>query len=171
MARRSRPQQGPIQPATAEPHAPTLPFPVEVFPTPLRRFIREVAEALPCLPDFVGVPLLAVLGTAIGTSRVLEVKPGWLEGPRRHAQRVYARLRSTRGDQRAETALRWLQAHGRACTVRDLQRHRVAGLTRASQEEKPLRDLVDLGQGELRERQLPSGRTQRVFVLHTHAES
>jgi hypothetical protein len=478
MARRSRPQQGPIQPATATPHAPALPFPVEVFPTPLRRFIREVAEALPFLPDFVGVPLLAVLGTAIGTSRVLEVKPGWLEGPRLfaavvaepgskkspalalvmqpvrerqqrlqaaaqharpaeegddvqpsgglplvgdpgetppvssrimpqlyttdatlealiqllhqnprgllfvrdeltgwilgmnmcknskgndrqhwlslwngadilvnsktrkevtvvpnpfvcvtgclptevisdledargrrdgllarllfavpdpvplrwtetsvteatmagytqllealwqlapegdsaarqgsypvtlslthqgraafvqgvnavyaqladpdlpddvrdvyaklpgtmarlalilhachgitgkaneavdvpsvhgavqlvryfqgHAQRVYARLPSTRADQRAETALRWLQAHDGACTVRDLQRHRVAGLTRASQAEKLLRDLVDLGPGELRERRLPSGRTQRVFVLHTHAES
>jgi hypothetical protein len=88
-----------------------------------------------------------------------------------HAQRVYARLRSTRADQRAETALRWLQAHGGACTVRDLQRHRVAGLTRASQADKLLRDLVDLGQGELRERRLPSGRTQRVFVVHPHAAS
>jgi hypothetical protein len=82
MARRSRPQQGPIQPATAEPHAPALPFPVEVFPSPLRRFIWEVAEALPCPADFVGVPLLAVLRAAIGTSRVLQVKPGWGEGPR-----------------------------------------------------------------------------------------
>ena len=81
-------------------------------------------------------------------------------------QRVYARLRSTRADQRAETALRWIQAHGGACTVRDLQRHRVAGVTRASQAEKLLRDLVDFGQGELRERRLPSGRTQRVFVMH-----
>jgi pyruvate dehydrogenase complex dehydrogenase (E1) component len=88
-----------------------------------------------------------------------------------HAPRVDARLRSPRADQRAETARRWLQAHGGACTVRDLQRHRVAGLTRASQADKRLRDLVDLGQGELRERRLPSGRTQRVFVVHTHAES
>jgi hypothetical protein len=88
-----------------------------------------------------------------------------------HMHRVYIRLWSTRADQRAETALRWLQAHGGACTVRDLQRHRVAGLTRASQAEKLLRDLVDLGQGELRERRLPSGRTQRVFVVHPHAES
>jgi hypothetical protein len=57
------------------------------------------------------------------------------------------------------------------CTGRDLQRHRVAGLPRASPAEKLLRDLVDLGQGELRERRLPSGRTQRVFVVHPHAES
>jgi hypothetical protein len=55
---------------------------VEVFPSPLRWFIEEVAEALPCPPDFVGVPMLAVLGAAIGTSRVLQVKPGWHEGPR-----------------------------------------------------------------------------------------
>jgi hypothetical protein len=82
MARRSRPQQGPLQPATAEPHAPALPFPVEVLPQPLARFVHEVAEALPCPPDFVGVPMLALLGCAIGTSRVLRVKPGWLEGPR-----------------------------------------------------------------------------------------
>jgi len=82
MARRSRPQQGPIQPATAEPHAPAVAFPVEVLPPPLARFVREVADALPCPADFVGVPMLALLGCAIGTSRVLRVKPGWLEGPR-----------------------------------------------------------------------------------------
>jgi hypothetical protein len=86
-----------------------------------------------------------------------------------HTTRVYARLQSTRADQRAETALRWLQAHGGEWTVRDLQRHRVSGVTRASQAEKLLRDLVDLGAGELRERRLPSGRTQRVFVMHTDA--
>jgi hypothetical protein len=85
-----------------------------------------------------------------------------------HAKRVYARLRSTRADQRAEMALRWIQAHGGLCTVRDLQRHRVAGITRASQTEKLVRDLVDLGAGELRERRLPSGRTQKVFVLSAH---
>jgi hypothetical protein len=37
--------------------------------------------------------------------------------------------------------------------------------------EKLLRDLVDLGAGELRERRLPSGRTPRVFVVHIHVES
>jgi hypothetical protein len=74
-------------------------------------------------------------------------------------------------DQRAETALRWIQGHGRVCTVRDLQRHRVAGVTRASQAEKLLRDLVDLGAGMLREHRLPSGRMQRVFVLHIHTSS
>jgi hypothetical protein len=76
MARRSRPQQGPLQSATAEPHAPAVAFPVEVLPRPLARFVREVADALPCPADFVGVPMLALLGCAIGTSRVLRMKPG-----------------------------------------------------------------------------------------------
>jgi hypothetical protein len=61
---------------------PRGPFPVEVLPPPLARFVQEVADALPCPPDFVAVPMLALLGCAIGTSRVLRVKPGWLEGPR-----------------------------------------------------------------------------------------
>jgi hypothetical protein len=85
MARRSRPTREPMKSVTAEiaaRHAPALPFPVEVLPQPLARFVREVADALPCPADFVGVPLLAVLGAAIGNSRVLQVKPGWHEGPR-----------------------------------------------------------------------------------------
>ena len=58
------------------------PFPVEVLPTPLARFVAEGANALPCPPDFLGVLMLPLLGAAIGTSRVLAVKPGWHEGPR-----------------------------------------------------------------------------------------
>jgi hypothetical protein len=88
-----------------------------------------------------------------------------------HARRVYQRLRATRADQRAETAIRWIQAHGNVCTIRDLQRHRVAGVTRASQAEKLLRDLIDLGAGELREHRLPSGRLQRVLVMHRQTPS
>jgi hypothetical protein len=37
--------------------------------------------ALPCPPDYVAVPILGVMGTAIGTSRVIEVKATWHEGP------------------------------------------------------------------------------------------
>jgi hypothetical protein len=62
--------------------APVLPFPVEVFPAPLARLIREGSKALPCPPEFIGVPMLPVQGIAIGTSRAIEVKPGWVEGPR-----------------------------------------------------------------------------------------
>jgi hypothetical protein len=88
-----------------------------------------------------------------------------------HARRVYQRLWATRADQRAETAIRWIRTHRGVCTVRDLQWHRVAGVTRASQAEKVVRDLVDLGAGEVRERRLPSARMQKVFVLDPHAAS
>jgi hypothetical protein len=82
MARRSTHNRISIQAAISERPFPALPFPVEVLPQPLARFVQKVADALPCPHDFVGVPMLALLGCAIGTSRVLRVKPGWLEGPR-----------------------------------------------------------------------------------------
>ena len=88
-----------------------------------------------------------------------------------HAQRVYARLRHTRADQRAAQACWWIRAAGGSCTVRELQRYRVAGVQRASEAEKLVSDLIDLGHGQLVERHLPSGRTQQVFVLHTDAVS
>jgi hypothetical protein len=83
-----------------------------------------------------------------------------------HAHRVYGRLRATRADQRAEQARRWIRAFGGWCTVRDLQRYRVVGVRRTSEADKLVRDLMDLGYGSVEARQLPSGRTQRVFVLH-----
>jgi Protein of unknown function (DUF3987) len=57
-----------------------LPFPVESLPQPLARLVKEAAAALPAPPEFVAVPMLSVLGAAIGDTRVLEVKPGWSEG-------------------------------------------------------------------------------------------
>jgi hypothetical protein len=66
------------------------PFPVEVLPTPLARLVTEGAAALPCPPNFLGVLMLPPLGAAIGTSRVLEVKPEWHEGPRLYAAVVAA---------------------------------------------------------------------------------
>jgi Protein of unknown function (DUF3987) len=75
-------RQGETRAVAPSAHDAAAPFPVAVFPAPLRQFMHEVAAALPCPPDFVGVPMLALLGCAIGTSRVLRVKPGWLEGPR-----------------------------------------------------------------------------------------
>jgi hypothetical protein len=57
-------------------------FPVQVFPQPLRRLIVEASESLPCPADYIGVPMLPVLATAIGTSREVEVKKNWYEGAR-----------------------------------------------------------------------------------------
>ena len=60
-----------------------------------------------------------------------------------HARRVYARLRTTREDERAEHALAWIgkQATQQA-TARDLLRHHVAGLKTASAARALLQDLV-----------------------------
>ncbi len=56
------------------------PFPVGAMPGGCRRLINEAAAAIGCPPDFVGLPMLAVLGSAIGNSRVLRLKRGWEEG-------------------------------------------------------------------------------------------
>ena len=66
-------------------HHDVLPFPVEVFPAPMRQLIEQGAEAINCPVDFLGVPLLALAGTAIGNSRVIRIKNGWVEGPRIYA--------------------------------------------------------------------------------------
>jgi hypothetical protein len=57
------------------------PFPADVFPGPLQEFVEQTAAALNCPADYVGVPMVAVAGAAIGATRCLEVKPGWQERP------------------------------------------------------------------------------------------
>ncbi|MBM3224376.1 MAG: DUF3987 domain-containing protein [Candidatus Tectomicrobia bacterium] len=57
-------------------------FPLVVFPAVLQQFIRTCALALPCPQDFLAVPVLSQLGAAIGTSAVVEIKPGWQESAR-----------------------------------------------------------------------------------------
>jgi hypothetical protein len=57
-------------------------FPLDSIPVELASVAREGAAALPCPPDFIAVHLLAICGAVIGRSRALEVKPGWIEGPR-----------------------------------------------------------------------------------------
>ncbi len=42
--------------------------------------IREATASIECPPEFVGVPMLAALGAAIGNSRTVKLKEGWEEG-------------------------------------------------------------------------------------------
>jgi putative DNA primase/helicase len=56
------------------------PFPVGAMPEGCRRLIEEAAAAIGCPPEFVALPMLAVLSSAIGNSRVLRLKRGWEEG-------------------------------------------------------------------------------------------
>jgi len=56
-------------------------FPVDVLPEPARSFVRSAADSIGCDPAMVALPLLSALAAAIGNTRRLEVKPGWLEPP------------------------------------------------------------------------------------------
>ena len=56
------------------------PFPLEVYPAALREYVKVCAAALPVPPDFVGVPMLCALATAIGHSREIVIKKSWHEG-------------------------------------------------------------------------------------------
>ena len=58
------------------------PFPVHVFPKPVSEFIMAASKSIGCPPDFLAIPVLAVLATAIGNSRSIQLKKGWIEGPR-----------------------------------------------------------------------------------------
>jgi hypothetical protein len=57
------------------------PFPIEVLPDQLSKFVKDAAPALNCPLDYIGVPLLTLAGGAIGASRELEIKSGWRERP------------------------------------------------------------------------------------------
>lgn len=53
------------------------PFPVDVLPEPVRGFVAVGAKSIGCDPSFLALPLLVALAAAVGTSRRLELKPGW----------------------------------------------------------------------------------------------
>jgi putative DNA primase/helicase len=55
-------------------------FPVDAMPEGCQKLVREAAKALGCPPEFVAVPMLAALASAIGNSRVIKLKEGWEEG-------------------------------------------------------------------------------------------
>jgi hypothetical protein len=56
-----------------------VPFPVEVLPRDLARFIKEAAGAIGCDPALVAAPLLSGLAAAVGNTRWISVKPDWSE--------------------------------------------------------------------------------------------
>ena len=58
---------------------PFEPFPVEVLPEPVQSFVRDGAEAIGCAPSYVALPMLSGLASAIGNTRVIQLKPTWSE--------------------------------------------------------------------------------------------
>ena len=55
------------------------PFPVNLLPEPLAAWVIRHAEAIPCDPAMVAVPLLTVLASIIGATRRIMLKLGWPE--------------------------------------------------------------------------------------------
>jgi hypothetical protein len=60
---------------------PYKPFPVDVLPAAVARFINEGAKAMGCDPAYIALPLLAMLAAAIGNSRRIRLKSSWTEPP------------------------------------------------------------------------------------------
>jgi hypothetical protein len=58
-----------------------LPFPVEVFPAMIQRFVREGVAAMQCAPDFFGVAALGIASGVMGTAWTVQVKADWVERP------------------------------------------------------------------------------------------
>jgi hypothetical protein len=55
------------------------PFPLDVLPKVLRRFVEDGAKAMGCDPAYIALPLLAALSSAVGNSRTVRIKSGWTE--------------------------------------------------------------------------------------------
>ena len=68
-----------------EPPAPAAepyqPFPVDALPEPARGLAVAGGLAIGCDPSFIALPLLTALGAAIGNTRRLRVKRGWIVPP------------------------------------------------------------------------------------------
>jgi hypothetical protein len=58
---------------------PFQPFPVEVLPAPLSEYVRQGALALGCDPAYLALPVLVVVASAIGNTRTILLKRGWVE--------------------------------------------------------------------------------------------
>jgi hypothetical protein len=56
-------------------------FPTSALPEPVASFVRQGAAAIGCDEAFLALPMLAVLGSAIGMTRRIRLKQGWCEPP------------------------------------------------------------------------------------------
>ena len=56
-----------------------VPFPSEQLPEPLAAFVKETARGIGCDESMVALPLLAAVAGAIGNTRAIEPRPGWVE--------------------------------------------------------------------------------------------
>ncbi|NOS99421.1 MAG: DUF3987 domain-containing protein [Phycisphaerales bacterium] len=69
----------PAEPKAVMPRRPWAPFPTELLPEPVERFVVATADALGCDPAMVAMPTLSVLAASVGTTRVAVPKGSWAE--------------------------------------------------------------------------------------------
>src|SRR4028119_200895 len=74
-------------------------FPTSAMPRQGQRLVEEAAAAIDCPPEFVAVPLLVTLGSAIGNARRIRLKQGWTEGPA-----IYAAVVADPGEKKTPAA-------------------------------------------------------------------
>jgi hypothetical protein len=55
-------------------------FPTNALPKTVEMLVTEAAAAIGCPPDAIGLAALTTLGSAIGNSRIIQLKKGWKEG-------------------------------------------------------------------------------------------
>ena len=55
-----------------------VPFPMQLLPNPVCRFVVEASQAIGCDSSYIALPLLSALAAAIGDSVKLQAKKGWL---------------------------------------------------------------------------------------------
>ncbi|MDQ0417901.1 hypothetical protein J2Z48_002085 [Croceifilum oryzae] len=56
-------------------------FPTDIFPSPIATFLNAASTSLGLPADYVGIHMLTFLGTAVGSSRMIELKPGYRQQP------------------------------------------------------------------------------------------
>ena len=61
------------------PHYEMIPFPVEVFPSPVQAIIRETHRCLNFTVDHIAASLLFVASVAVGNSIIVEIKNEWVD--------------------------------------------------------------------------------------------
>jgi hypothetical protein len=55
------------------------PFPLDVLPSEVRRYVEETASSVPVPPEMVALPLIAMTGALIGNRAYIHLKRGWAE--------------------------------------------------------------------------------------------
>jgi len=74
-------QSEPETPPTVQGPLTWRPFPVDVFPDPVREFIQQASESMQVDESFIALPMLVCAAAAIGNTRRVQMKPDWKEPP------------------------------------------------------------------------------------------